>query len=221
VPANGVLSGKVLTARPSSAGVALTPSMRNLSPAAATTELVEMIERAGPFGAGNALPRFAFTGDFTGLERFAHAGTVIGHHDGPGQGEPVVTPYDDCVLVMPAVRQALLALQRDFARLPGLVADGRDMASVVFPDSATKVFLVASLEMRAMRRHKQLIEKGMAVSIANLLLDLRERDERDSQRGAAPMQQSPDAELLDTTNLTIGSAVAQVLDWVNKVPKKG
>ena len=125
------------------------------------------------------------------------------------------------VAALPAVRAALLFRQRAFRRPPGLVADGRDMASVVFPDSATKVFLVASLEMRAMRRHKQLIEKGMAVSIANLLLDLRERDERDSQRGAAPMQQSPDAELLDTTNLTIGSAVAQVLDWVNKVPKKG
>lgn len=125
------------------------------------------------------------------------------------------------VATLPAVRAALLFRQRAFRRPPGLVADGRDMATVVFPDSATKVFLVASLEMRAMRRHKQLIEKGMAVSIANLLLDLRERDERDSQRGAAPMQQSPDAELLDTTNLTIESAVAQVLDWVNKVPKKG
>ena len=125
------------------------------------------------------------------------------------------------VAQLPAVRAALLFRQRAFRRPPGLVADGRDMASVVFPDAATKVFLTASLEMRAMRRHKQLIEKGMAVSIANLLLDLRERDERDSQRGAAPMQQSPDAELLDTTNLTIESAVAQVLDWVNKGPKKG
>jgi cytidylate kinase len=75
--------------------------------------------------------------------------------------------------------------------------------------------------MRARRRHKQLIEKGMAASIAALSLDLRERDERDSQRSVAPMQQSTDAELLDTTNLTIETAVAQVLDWVNKVPKVG
>ena len=95
------------------------------------------------------------------------------------------------------------------------------MASVVFPDALTKIFLTASVEMRASRRHKQLIEKGMAASIAALSLDLRERDERDSQRSVAPMQQSTDAELLDTTNLTIETAVAQVLDWVNKVPKVG
>ena len=125
------------------------------------------------------------------------------------------------VAALPAVRAALLFRQRAFRRPPGLVADGRDMGSVVFPDSATKVFLTASVEMRARRRHKQLIEKGMAASIAALSLDLRERDERDSQRSVAPMQQSTDAELLDTTNLTIETAVAQVLDWVNKVPKRG
>jgi 3-phosphoshikimate 1-carboxyvinyltransferase len=125
------------------------------------------------------------------------------------------------VAALPAVRAALLFRQRAFRRPPGLVADGRDMGSVVFPDSATKVFLTASVEMRARRRHKQLIEKGMAASIAALSLDLRERDERDSQRSVAPMQQSTDAELLDTTNLTIETAVARVLDWVNKVPKSG
>jgi 3-phosphoshikimate 1-carboxyvinyltransferase len=125
------------------------------------------------------------------------------------------------VAALPAVRAALLFRQRAFRRPPGLVADGRDMGSVVFPDSATKVFLTASVEMRAARRYKQLIEKGMAASIAALSLDLRERDERDSQRSVAPMQQGTDAELLDTTSLTIETAVAQVLDWVNKVPKKG
>jgi hypothetical protein len=125
------------------------------------------------------------------------------------------------VAALPAVRAALLFRQRAFRRPPGLVADGRDMGSVVFPDATTKVFLTASVEMRASRRHKQLIEKGMAASIADLSLDLRERDERDSQRSVAPMQQSTDAELLDTTNLTIETAVAQVLDWVNKGPKKG
>ena len=125
------------------------------------------------------------------------------------------------VAALPAVRAALLFRQRAFRRPPGLVADGRDMASVVFPDALTKIFLTASVEMRAWRRHKQLIEKGMAASIAALSLDLRERDERDSQRSVAPMQQSADAELLDTTNLTIETAVAQVLDWVNKVPKVG
>ncbi|MBK8386257.1 MAG: bifunctional 3-phosphoshikimate 1-carboxyvinyltransferase/cytidylate kinase [Candidatus Accumulibacter sp.] len=125
------------------------------------------------------------------------------------------------VAALPAVRAALLFRQRAFRRPPGLVADGRDMASVVFPDALTKIFLTASVEMRASRRHKQLIEKGMAASIAALSLDLRERDERDSQRSVAPMQQSADAELLDTTSLTIETAVAQVLDWVNKVPKVG
>jgi len=125
------------------------------------------------------------------------------------------------VAALPAVRAALLFRQRAFRRSPGLVADGRDMGAVVFPDSMTKVFLTANVETRAERRHKQLIEKGIAASIAALLLDLRERDERDSQRSVAPMQQSADAELLDTTNLTIATAVAQVLEWVNKVSDSG
>jgi 3-phosphoshikimate 1-carboxyvinyltransferase len=97
-----------------------------------------------------------------------------------------------------------------------LVADGRDMASVVFPDARTKVFLTASVEIRAERRYKQLIEKGIAASIQPLLLDLRERDARDSQRSVAPLKQNEDAELLDTTNLTIDQAVAQVLSWQSK-----
>ncbi len=125
------------------------------------------------------------------------------------------------VAALPAVRAALLFRQRAFRRLPGLVADGRDMASVVFPDAQTKVFLTASPEMRAKRRHKQLIDKGMAANIDDLLRDLRARDDRDSRRSVAPMQQSTDAELLDTTHLTIQTAVDQVLDWVNQVPKIG
>lgn len=119
------------------------------------------------------------------------------------------------VAALPAVRAALLFRQRVFRRAPGLVADGRDMASVVFPDATTKVFLTASVEVRAERRHKQLIEKGIAAKLLPLLQDLRERDERDSQRSVAPLQQSPDAELLDTTSLSIENAVAQVMDWVN------
>ncbi|MCM8594389.1 bifunctional 3-phosphoshikimate 1-carboxyvinyltransferase/cytidylate kinase [Accumulibacter sp.] len=125
------------------------------------------------------------------------------------------------VAALPAVRTALLFRQRAFRRRPGLVADGRDMGSVVFPDAALKVFLTASLEVRALRRHKQLMGKGIAASIENLLLDLSARDERDSQRSVAPMQQGRDAELLDTTNLTIDTAVAQVLDWVKTAPKIG
>jgi 3-phosphoshikimate 1-carboxyvinyltransferase len=119
------------------------------------------------------------------------------------------------VAALPAVRAALLFRQRVFRRAPGLVADGRDMATVVFPDATTKVFLTASVEVRAERRHKQLIEKGIAANILPLLQDLRERDERDSQRSVAPLQQSPDAELLDTTSLSIEKAVAQVMGWVS------
>jgi len=117
------------------------------------------------------------------------------------------------VAALPAVRAALLFRQRAFRRAPGLVADGRDMGSVVFPDASPKVFLTASVEVRAERRYKQLIEKGIAAKLPPLLLDLRERDERDSQRSVAPLQQSRDAELLDTTDLTIENAVAQVLVW--------
>ncbi len=120
------------------------------------------------------------------------------------------------VASLPAVRAALLFRQRVFRQAPGLVADGRDMASVVFPDARAKVFLTASVEIRAERRYKQLIEKGIAANILPLLQDLRERDERDSQRSVAPLKQNEDAELLDTTDLSIEQAVAQVLAWSNK-----
>ena len=118
-------------------------------------------------------------------------------------------------------RSALLFRQRAFRRPPGLVADGRDMGTVVFPDALRKVFLTASLEIRAQRRLKQLIDKGIAANIRDLVQDLGERDARDGQRSVAPMLQGTDAELLDTTDLTIETAVAQVLDWVNEVPGNG
>ena len=121
------------------------------------------------------------------------------------------------VAALPAVRTALLFRQRAFRRAPGLVADGRDMGSVVFPDARNKVFLTASVEVRAERRYKQLIEKGIAANILPLLQDLRERDERDRQRSVAPLKQNDDAELLDTTHLTIEQAVAQVLAWSKPV----
>ena len=91
------------------------------------------------------------------------------------------------------------------------------MASVVFPDAQTKIYLTASVVVRAQRRYKQLIEKGIAASILPLLQDLRERDERDSQRSVAPLKQSEGAELLDTTHLTIAQTVAQVLEWSDAV----
>ena len=115
------------------------------------------------------------------------------------------------VAALPQVRAALLNKQHAFRRAPGLVTDGRDMASVVFPDALAKVFLTASAEARAERRYKQLKEKGMDANIAALLQDIRARDERDTQRSAAPLQKAPDASLLDTTALTIEQAVEAVL----------
>ncbi|MFH2135091.1 MAG: bifunctional 3-phosphoshikimate 1-carboxyvinyltransferase/cytidylate kinase [Pseudomonadota bacterium] len=115
------------------------------------------------------------------------------------------------VASLPQVRAALLDKQRAFRQLPGLVADGRDMASVVFPDAVLKVFLTASAEARAERRYKQLKEKGMGANIAALLQDIQARDERDMQRSVAPLQQAQGASLLDTTPLNIEQAVEEVL----------
>ncbi len=116
------------------------------------------------------------------------------------------------VAAFPAVRAALLGRQRAYRQPPGLVAEGRDMGSVVFPDAALKVFLTATAEARAERRHKQLIDKGMSVSIDTLLQDLRERDARDSARAVAPLQKCADAELLDTTAMTVDEAVTWVVE---------
>lgn len=115
------------------------------------------------------------------------------------------------VAVHPAVRTALLTRQRAFRQAPGLVADGRDMGTVVFPDAALKVFLTASAEERARRRHKQLIEKGISATIEGLLRDIRERDVRDATRAAAPLRAAADAVMLDTTNLSIAAATDAVL----------
>jgi 3-phosphoshikimate 1-carboxyvinyltransferase len=114
---------------------------------------------------------------------------------------------------IPAVRLALLERQRRFRVAPGLVAEGRDMGSVVFPDAQLKVFLTADVAARAARRHKQLIDKGIPASIHTLLRDLQERDVRDAMRPVAPLVQLPDALLLDTTRLTVDEAVARVIGW--------
>ena len=118
------------------------------------------------------------------------------------------------VAALPAVRAALLERQRAWRRFPGLVADGRDMGSVVFPAAAVKIFLTASAEARAERRYKQLIEKGLSANMAALLRDLRARDARDVQRSVAPLHQSVDAVLVDTTRLGIAEVVAAVLDII-------
>ncbi len=120
------------------------------------------------------------------------------------------------VAALPAVREALLFRQRAFNTLPGLVGDGRDMGSVIFPQAPLKVFLTASAEARAERRYKQLIEKGFSANLPDLLADLQQRDARDSQRSVAPLRQEADAKLLDTTHLTIEQAVKQVLDWARE-----
>ena len=120
------------------------------------------------------------------------------------------------IAVLPEVRKALVDLQVSFRIAPGLVADGRDMGTVIFPDAQLKVFLTASAEARASRRYKQLIEKGISANMENLVKDLIERDARDSARTAAPLKPSPDAIILDTSEMTAEQAVQNVLEWFAK-----
>ena len=122
------------------------------------------------------------------------------------------------VAALPAVRAALLARQRAYRRFPGLVADGRDMGSVVFPAAGAKVFLTASAQARAERRYKQLIAKGMPANMHALLQDLQERDARDAQRSVAPLRHCDDADLVDTTEMNIEAAVAAVMTIVQRSP---
>jgi len=121
------------------------------------------------------------------------------------------------VAVIPEVRAALLQRQRDFAVPPGLVADGRDMGTVVFPDATLKVLLTASAEARAMRRHKQLKEKGIDVSLPDLSWDIAQRDARDATRTAAPFRAAPDAQAIDSTSRTPEEVVAHILQWLQHV----
>jgi len=117
------------------------------------------------------------------------------------------------VAPLPAVRQALLKRQRAFRRPPGLVADGRDMATVVFPDAELKVFLTARPEVRAERRYKQLIDKGIAANLASLSRDLEERDARDRNRSVAPLVPAPDSQVLDSSALSIDEVVDRIVAW--------
>ena len=118
---------------------------------------------------------------------------------------------------VPEVREALIQVQKSFLKPPGLVADGRDMGSVIFPQAQLKVFLTADAKIRAQRRYKQLIAKGISANIDILTKDLVERDLRDTQRSVAPLVQGEDAFLLDTSDKTIDEAVNQILDWYQKV----
>jgi 3-phosphoshikimate 1-carboxyvinyltransferase len=117
------------------------------------------------------------------------------------------------VSAVPEIRAALLSLQHGFRRLPGLVADGRDMGTVLFPDASLKLFLTASAQQRAQRRHKQLISKGIDANIEDLLVDLKARDERDTNRPHAPLKPDKEALMLDNSSLSVEQSVQQVLSW--------
>jgi cytidylate kinase len=159
-------------------------------------------------GDGAALA--ALTGDLD--VSFAGGRPVLGGRDvADALRTEEVSRIASRVAVHAGVRGALLARQRAFRKTPGLVAEGRDMGTVVFPDAGLKVFLTASAEARAERRHKQLIAKGIPVNIDGLLRDIRERDMRDSTRAAAPLVRAPDAVTLDTTHLSIAEVTAAVL----------
>ena len=120
------------------------------------------------------------------------------------------------VAALPAVRDALLERQRAFARAPGLVADGRDMGTVVFPAAPAKIFLTASAEARAERRYNQLKEKGFSPNMAELVEDIRRRDERDANRAVAPLRPAADALHLDSTGLSIEAVLGRALAFVNE-----
>ena len=147
--------------------------------------------------------------DAAGGERVELAGADVTariRQEEVGQGASRVAAW-------PAVRDALLERQRRFAEAPGLVADGRDMGTVVFPDAPLKIFLTATADERAARRHKQLKDKGSAVSLAALSREIAERDQRDSTRSVAPLRPAEDALILDSTGLPVAAVVERVLEF--------
>jgi len=167
--------------------------------------------RAGTdFGDEGLLARLA-----EGMEVAFAEGSVrlAGEEVGEAMRAEEVSAAASRVAARPAVRQVLLTRQRGFRQPPGLVADGRDMGSIVFPDAILKVYLTADLETRARRRHKQLMEKGMYAKIEDVVEELRRRDERDSTRPIAPLRHYHDAIFLDTTGLTVEQAVEKILGW--------
>ena len=120
------------------------------------------------------------------------------------------------VALLPAVRMALVGLQKAFRKAPGLVADGRDMGTRIFPDAGLKVFLTATADERAKRRHKQLKDKGIDVSLPALARDIEDRDRRDSERSIAPLRPADDARVLDSSKLTIDEVTQMVLVWADE-----
>ncbi len=151
------------------------------------------------------------------FEVLPDSGEVVAKLDGEPVGNAIRTEQigNDAskVAAMGAVREALLQRQRDFRQFPGLVADGRDMGTTVFPDAGLKIYLTASAEVRAERRYKQLKEKGISASLAGLLREITERDARDTERQSSPLKPAADAIVLDTSALDIDQVVEQVLAW--------
>ncbi|MBU2724105.1 (d)CMP kinase, partial [Acidithiobacillus ferridurans] len=127
---------------------------------------------------------------------------------------PEVSALTSRIAAIPAVRAALLQRQRDFRRAPGLVADGRDMGTVVFPDAPLKVFLTASAEERGKRRLNQLMEQGISASLATVVAEIAERDARDQQRSVAPLRPAPDAKILDTSEQSVSDTYRVLQSWV-------
>jgi len=169
---------------------------------------LQALRTGTPFDDEAALARLAAALDVG----FLHGKILLDRDDVTADiREEAVSAGASQVAIHAVVRGALIDRQRAFRRPPGLVADGRDMGTVVFPDAALKVFLTATAEERARRRHKQLIGKGISVTLDSLLRDIRERDARDAGRTAAPLRPAADAVLLDTTFLPIDDAIARVL----------
>ena len=167
---------------------------------------LEEDDQAGHARLARAL-KIRFEADDQGEERVLLDGEdVTGELRSPLAGE-----LASRVAAIGSVRQALLERQRAFRRMPGLVADGRDMGSVLFPDALLKIFLTASPEERACRRHKQLKDKGLDVSLAALSREIAERDRRDATRAVAPLKAAEDAVLLDSTDIAVDEVVARVL----------
>lgn len=121
------------------------------------------------------------------------------------------------VAVLPAVREALLQRQRDFSEAPGLIADGRDMGTTVFPQANTKLFLTASAEVRAERRYKQLIDKGLSANLRGLIEEIEQRDERDRSRSASPLRPADDAITIDTSSKSIDEVFAEALSHCEEI----
>lgn len=128
----------------------------------------------------------------------------------------IVSKLASTIASMPQVRQALLARQRTFRKPPGLIADGRDMGTVVFPDAKLKIFLTASSQERAKRRHKQLLEKGIDAKLSAVITELAARDDRDTKRATSPLKPAPDAIIIDTTDLSITAVMLQILNLIQK-----